>query len=112
MNSWTLAARAAASSSGARGVGLAQADVVLDGAVEEVGVLVHHRDAAADLVEGQRAEIVAAERARAALRVVEAQQQAHDRRLARAARSDDAHALARRAPSKVSPSCAVRRVPG
>ena len=44
MNSWALAARAAASSSAARGVGLAHAEVVLDGAVEEIGVLADHRD--------------------------------------------------------------------
>ena len=35
---------------GLRGVGLAEAEVLLDGAVEEVGVLAHHRDVAPDLV--------------------------------------------------------------
>ena len=48
-----LAARAASSSSACDGVGPAEADVLLDRAVEQEGVLVHHRDQRADLRERQ-----------------------------------------------------------
>ncbi len=43
-----------------RGVGPAEANVLLDGAVEQEGVLVHHRDQRADLGKRQGAEIMAA----------------------------------------------------
>ena len=46
MNSWALAARAAASISSPVASGLPKRRFVLDRAVEEVGVLVHHRDIA------------------------------------------------------------------
>ena len=90
-----LAARAASSSSCVRGVGPAQPDVLLDRAVEQEGVLVHHRDQRADLGERQGAQIVAAQQDAAAVGIVEAQQQAHDRRLAAARRPDQPQPLAR-----------------
>ena len=61
MNSSALAARAAAAQLGRRRVGLAHAEVLLDGAVEEIGVLAHHRDEAAELVERQVAQVAAAD---------------------------------------------------
>ena len=96
MKSWMLAAAAAARTSVVAGVGPAHADVGLDRAVEQEGVLVDDRDHAADLLERQLAQVVAAEADRALDRIVEAQQQAHDRRLAAARRADHADALARR----------------
>ena len=77
-------------------VGPAHADVGLDRAVEQEGVLVDDRDHAADLLERQLAQVVAAEADRALNRIVEAQQQADDRRLAAARRADHADALAGR----------------
>src|SRR5439155_19421655 len=66
-------------------IGLAHADVVLDGAVEEPRVLADERDAPADLVQAQRAQVPAADRHAAAVRIVEPEQEPGDRRLARAA---------------------------
>ena len=80
---------------GRRRVGLAHAQVVLHGAVEEVGVLAHHRDEAPELVEGEIPHVAAADQDAALIGVVEAQQQARHGGLARAARPDDAHPLAR-----------------
>ncbi len=90
-----LAARVASSSSWLRGVRPAEPDVLLDGAVEQEGVLVHHRDQRPDLGEGQRAQVVAAQQDAAVVGIVEAQQQAHDRRLAAARRADQAQPLTR-----------------
>ena len=81
---------------GARGRGPAEAEIFLHRAVEEIGVLAHHRDVAAHLVGREGAEVAPAESHRAPLRVMEAEQQAHQSGLARAARPHDAHALARR----------------
>ena len=77
-----------------RRVGIAEADVLLDGAMEEEGVLVHHRDHRADLREGERPEIVTAEPDSARLRIVESEQQPHDRGFPAAGAADDADALA------------------
>src|SRR6185369_6810152 len=93
---------------GAR-VGLAHADVVLDGAVKEPGVLADEGDAASHLVEAQLAQIAAADRHPAAVRVVEPEQQPRDRRLARAARPDDRDPLAR---AHTEAQLDVRRTPG
>ena len=95
MKSWMLAARAASSQLLVRGVGPAQPDVLLDRAVEQEGVLVHHRDQRADLGKRQGAEIMAAQQDAAAVGIVEAQQQAHDRRLAAARRPDQPQPFAR-----------------
>ena len=62
---------------GAR-VGLAEAQVVLDGTVEEVGVLVHHCDVAVDVVGPKRAKVVLADPHRALVGVVEPKEQPHD----------------------------------
>ena len=64
MKSWALAARAAASSSACGGVGLAEAQVLGHRAVEQVGVLGHDGDLAAEHVERQLAQVVAAEAGR------------------------------------------------
>jgi hypothetical protein len=79
---------------GLAGVRPAHADVVLDRAVEEEGVLADDRDHRADLVERELPQVLPAQPHRAGLRVVEAQQQPHDRRLAAARRADDADPLA------------------
>ncbi len=75
-------------------LGPAHAQVVLDRAVEQIGILVHHGDLTANLIEGEIAQVAAADQYTSGLRVVEPQQQTGDRRLARAAGPDDAHALA------------------
>ena len=59
-------------------IGLAEAQVVLDRAVEEVRVLVHHRDAAVDVLGAKPAQIVPADAHHAFAGIVEAQQQPHD----------------------------------
>ena len=79
---------------GLGGVGAAEAQVVLDRAVEQVGVLRDHGDHAADRVGIERAQILAADADGAGLRIVQAQQQAHDGGFAGAAGADDADALA------------------
>ena len=78
----------------ARGARPAEADILLDRAVEQERVLVHDRDQRADLRKGQRAQIVAAQQDAALIGIVEAQQQAHDRRLAAARGADEAQPLA------------------
>ena len=72
------------------GFGLAEAQVVLDAAVEQVGVLVHHRDVGVDIVRAQVAQIVPADPDGAVIRIVEAQEQAHDGGLSRPALPDEA----------------------
>ena len=76
------------------GVGAAETQVVLDRAVEQVGVLRHDGDHPADRGRVERAQVLPANADRAALRVMQAQQQADDRGLAGAAGADDADALA------------------
>ena len=75
------------------GVGAAEAEVVLDGAVEQVGVLRHHGDHLPHGARVERAQVMPADPHRAALRVVQAEQQANDGGLAGAAGSDDADAF-------------------
>ncbi len=79
---------------GRRRVGLAHAQVLLDGAVEEIGVLVDHREPAPQLVERQVTHVVAAEQHPPLLGIVEAEEEPRHGGLARAARPHDAHALA------------------
>ena len=79
-----------------RRLGLAEAQVVLDGAVEQVGVLAEDGELAANLVEAELADIAAADAHPSPLRVVESQEQAYDRRLAGAAGADDTDPLPRR----------------
>ena len=93
---------------GRRRVGLAHAQVVLHGAVEEIGVLAHHRDEAPELVEREIPHVAAPDRYAAPIGVVEAQQQARHGGLARAARPDDAHPLAR---ANSQAQAVVRRPP-
>ena len=76
-------------------VRLAEANVLRCRAVEEVGVLVDDAEARAQCSAVKRAQVLAAEQDSPALRVVEAHEQAQDRRLAGAARADDADPLAR-----------------
>ena len=78
----------------ARGVGLAEPQVLFDGAVEQVSVLVDNRDHSAERFGIERLDVVTADLDRAALRVEEAQQQPRNRGLAGAARPDDADLLA------------------
>ena len=75
-------------------VGLAEAQILLDRAVEQIGVLVHDGDLAAQRLGIERAQIMAADPDRPGLRIEQAQQQPRDRRFARAARADDADLLA------------------
>ena len=76
--------------------GLAEAEVVLDGAVEEVRVLLHDGDLRAKVLEAQRAHVAAADADAPALGIVEAQEQSRDRGLAGAARPHESDSLARR----------------
>ena len=78
----------------ARGVGLAEPQILFDGAVEQVGVLVDDGDHPAERFGIERFDVVTADLDRAALRVEEAQQQPRNRRFAGAARPDDADLLA------------------
>src|SRR5437667_25598 len=80
---------------GPRRVGLAHPQVLLDGAVEEVGVLAHHGDAPAQVVERQLADVVPADEHAAGIGIVEAEEQADDGGLAAAARADEGDPLAR-----------------
>ena len=75
--------------------GLAEADVLRRRAVEEIGVLVDHAEARPERGAVERAQVAAAEQDAPRLRVVEAHEQAQDRRLAGAARADDTDPLAR-----------------
>ena len=75
-------------------VGFPEAYVVFDGAVKKVGVLVHHRDVGVDVVGAEVAQIVPADANDTAIRVVEAQQQAHDGGLPRPALAHEADPLA------------------
>ena len=77
------------------GVGFGHAQVVRDGAVEEVHVLGHHGDVAAQDGQGDGADVLAAQEDAALLGVAEAQHQRHQGGLARAARAHDAKLLAR-----------------
>ena len=74
---------------GARGAGAAIGDVVEDRVVEQHGVLRHHADRAAQAVLRHVADVLAVDLDRAAIDIVEAEQQARDRRFAGAARPDD-----------------------
>ena len=69
--------------------------VLGDGAVEQIGVLVDHGQEGAKVGEREVPHVATAHEHPAALGVVEAQQEPRHRRLARSARPDDGHALAR-----------------
>ena len=71
------------------GIGLSETQVVLDAAVEEIGVLIYDGDVAVQIRGAKAAQIAPADAHAALLRVVEAQQQAHDARLAGAAGADE-----------------------
>ncbi|ERJ36121.1 hypothetical protein L810_0924 [Burkholderia sp. AU4i] len=75
-------------------VGAAEPQVVGDAAVEQRRILRDDRDHLAHLAGIERPHVAAADADRAALRIVLAQQQAHDGRFARAARPDDGDRLA------------------
>ena len=64
------------------GVGLAQAQVVLDGAVKKIGILVQDGEISANIVEAQLSQIAATETDTSLLGIVKAKQKAHDRGLA------------------------------
>src|SRR5262249_46304393 len=76
-------------------LGLAEPEILFDGAVEEISVLLHHGDEGADLLRIERAQIAPVDADGAGLRVIKPQQQARDRGFAGAARPDDADSLAR-----------------
>ena len=78
------------------GVGAAVADVVGDGVVEQHRVLRHHADRGAQAFLRHVADVLPVDQDRAALDVVEAEQQPRDRRLAGARRADDGDGLAGR----------------
>ena len=78
-----------------RGIRLAEADVVLNGVVEEIDVLEHHREALHEGVELPFPYIDAAHRHAARTHIPEAGHEVHERRLARPGRADDRAARAR-----------------
>ncbi len=80
---------------GLRGLRTAHADIVFDAAVKQERVLVHHRNHGANLGEGKRTQILSANADAAFVRVIETQQQAHDRGFPAARGADDADPLAR-----------------
>ena len=94
MNSSARAARAAAQLLG-RGLRAAHADVVFDRSVKEPCLLADHGDAAPQLREAERTHVDTADRDLAMIRIVKAQEQPRDGRLARPARPHERHALAR-----------------
>src|SRR6202007_2095611 len=69
--------------------GTTVSDVVVDRVVEQHGILRHHADRAPEAMLSYRANVLAVDLDRAGIDVVEAEQQAGDRRLAGAARTDD-----------------------
>ena len=75
---------------------LANAQIVTDRAMEQVGVLVDDGDLATDLREAEVSQVAAADLHRAVGRVVEAQQEPDDGGLANAAGADETDPLARR----------------
>ncbi len=77
------------------GVGLAEPQVLFDGAVEQIGVLMNDGDHPAHRLGIERLQIAPADQNFASLRVEQAQQQARDRGFSRSARADDADLLAR-----------------
>ena len=79
---------------GARGVGIAETQVVLDGAVKQISVLVHDRELSAKRGEAELTHVAAPHQDPTFVGFVKPQQQAHDRRLAAARRSDDPDPLA------------------
>ena len=79
---------------GLAGVGAAEPQVVLDRAVEQVGVLRHHGDHPAHRFGIERAQVLAADADGAALWIVQAEQQPHDGGFAGPAGADNADALA------------------
>ena len=79
-----------------RRLGIAEAQIVQHRAVEQVGVLHHHRHPAADLREAQRVELAPAQPNSPLLRHVDPLQQPEQRRLARARAPHHAHAPPRR----------------
>ena len=78
-----------------RGVRLAVGDVLGDRRVEEERVLQHQADARAHRGDREVAHVAAVAQDRAALRVEEAHEQAHERGLAAAGGADDGEAFAR-----------------
>ena len=79
-----------------RRLGIAEAQIVQHRAVEQIGVLHHHRHPAADLREAQRVELAPAQPNSPLLRHVDPLQQPEQRRLARARAPHHAHAAPRR----------------
>ncbi len=79
---------------GLAGVRLAEPQVLLDRAVEQVGVLVHDRDLRAHLFGVERPDVPAADPHGPGLRVEQPQQETRDRGFAGTARADDADLLA------------------
>jgi len=75
---------------------LAEPQILLDRAMEQVGVLVHDGDQAAQRLGIECADVLPAHPHRPGLRIEQAQQQARDRGFPGAARADDADLLAGR----------------
>ena len=65
-------------------IGFAQSDIVAQRAVEQGGVLAHHTDIGAQAVLRHISDILAIDQDLAALKVVEPQDQVHQRGIARA----------------------------
>jgi hypothetical protein len=79
MNSWALAACAAAAMALSSALGQPVGDVFGDGGAEEEGILQHDADMPAQAVERHRAHVDAVDADRTRSRVVEAGQQADNR---------------------------------
>ena len=94
MKSCALAAVAAATISSSRGVELAVADVVGDRAREQHRILRHEADVVAQRSQRERADVMAVDQDPPFVRVVEARDQAGERRLAGAGGADDGDDLA------------------
>ena len=96
MKSWMCARARGVLDLGAARAGPAVGDVVVDRVVEQHRVLRHDADRAAQAVLRDLADVLAVDRDRAGVDVVEAEQQPRQRRLAGAARPDHRDCRARR----------------
>ena len=72
---------------------VAEAQIVLDRAVEQIGILIDDRDVAMNIPRLEFPQITSADAYAALLRVVKAHQETHDARFSRAARANDTDTL-------------------
>ena len=94
MKSSASASRAAFSISASVAVGRADADVLGDRAVEQAGLLEHHRDRVAERIERDVADVLAVDQDAALVGIAQPLQQRQRRGLAGAGRADERDGLA------------------